>query len=850
MMLTAAGLLGICLPPAPLASQERPVADSADVVAGPEYAAGTLHRYLLGDRYRDAWTATLRVPVLDLGRFGGGLTPVRRGGGVQTRTLRFEAPDGREYNFRSVNKSYTHSVPEWARGTLVEWLRADQTSAQHPGAAIAATPLIEAAGVLHPDPRLYVMPDDPRLGEFRDEFAGLLGTMEHHPNEGENDRPLFAGAPRVAGGDRVLEHLDEDPHHRLDTGAFLAERLISVYLNDWDRHIGQYRFARYENDGIFRWVPIPEDRDYAFVDHDGVLLAIARSALTARLITFGPEYGNLFPMLSNSADLVRRLLAPLDRQAWDSVATAVHAGLTDEAIDAAVATLPPEWRARDGRDMAATLRGRRAGFLEMATEFYDIVAAYPAVHGTEGEDHAIIERHADGTVTVRLFAPESNAWADTPYFQRRFLPSETREVRIFLSDGDDRAVIRGDVADAGERIRIRVIGGHGADVLADSAGYAYLYDALGDNEMIASQGTRVDTRPFVPPEETPSLLPNKPRDWGSTRSMFTPAAAWVPDVGFLIGGGPVWTRYDFRHHPFAAQHRLAALVHPGAWRGEIHYTGTFRPENSAQRTTLEGRASNAEVLRFHGFGNASPALPDDAALTWQRRYEAAGSVHLPFGSTSELHAGGGVSYTDPETGAGTAFHELQPYGYTAMGELGVRAGIRMDTRDDPAFPRRGFDAAMELNGFVPVTDSPEAYGVTAGAASAYVSLTSRRSPVLAFRTAGEITSGNPPVHRAAFLGGRSTLRGYSHGRFVGDAAAHGTAEIRMPLLAANIAAHGTLGLSAFGDAGRVWQDGVSEGGWHTAVGGALWFTSPIGTVSLEIADGEHRTAYLRLGIGL
>lgn len=848
---TLATALG-CLALAALPGQAQ--VDSTTAVAGPEYDAGLLHRFLLGAGYRDTWITPIRVPVLDLDRYGG-LTPVRRGGGVQTSTLRFEAPDGREYNFRSVNKSYTHSMPEWAQGTLLQWLRKDQTAAQHPGAAIAATPLLDAAGILNPGPELFVMPDDPRLGEYREEFAGLLGTLELHPNEGEDDEILFAGSPTIAGGDRVLEHLAEEPEHRLDAPAFLAERLMSIYLGDWDRHIGQYRFARYERDGIYRWVAIPEDRDYAFVEHDGVLLAIARSALTSRLIQFDEDYPSLTAMMSNSPELVRRLLAPVDRRTWDSVTHAVHGALTDEAIENAIAALPPEWRERTGPELVETLRARRGEFLEMSDELYRLLAEQAEVHGTEEPELALIERHGDESVTVQLFAPGNERLGDRAYFERRFRPEETSEVRVFLSDGDDRAVLRG--SGDGE-IVLRIIGGHGDDVLLDSAGHAVLYDAHGHNRIVPGPGTRVDTKPFAPPEEGESLLPNTPRDWGSDGTLFSPDIAWKSDVGLLLGGGPAWTRYGFRHIPYASRQRLSAMVHPGTLRGDLTYRGSFRPENALRRVEALARASNVDVLRFHGFGNRSPALPDDSALTWYRRYEAAGTLHQPVGAATELAMGATVLYSEPELEEGTRLQEVRPFGVEGIGEAGLHASVAHDTRDDGRFPRRGVLASAAVAAYLPlnidasdpVRSSREPYGNASAIVSGYLSLPLPTDPVLALRAGGVAVGGNPPIHRAAFLGGRGTLRGFSHGRFAGDATAFGTSELRVPLMAAKLVARGTLGVSAFADAGRVWLDGRSAGGWHTAVGGAAWFNTPLATVSLEVASGEERSLYLRLGMGL
>lgn len=822
-------------------------ADSTTITAGADYDAGSLHELLLGRKYRDSWTTPIRVPVLELGTFAGGLTPVERGGGVQTRTLRFEGADGREYNFRSVNKTYRHSVPDWARGTLLEWLRQDQTSAQHPGAAIVATPLLDAAGILNPGPRLAVMPDDPRLGEFREEFAGLLGTIELHPNEGEDDEPLFADSRTIAGGDRVLEHLAEEPEHRLDEPAFLAERLMSIYIGDWDRHIGQYRFARYQRDGIYRWVAIPEDRDYAFLHHDGLLLSVARGALTSRLIRFEESYPSLTAMMSNSPGLVRRLLAPVDRPTWDSVAHAVHAALTDEAIDAAVRSMPPEWQALTADELAAKLRARRERFLDMSEGFYEMLAAQPEVHATDAADVAIVDRHADSSVSVRLFAPGNEDLGDRPYFERRFVPSETREVRVFLYDGDDRAVVRG--ARDGE-IVVRVVGGEGDDVLADSAGEAVVfYDAEGDNEIHLAAGTRVDRKPYEQPEERDSLLPNKPRDWGRTQNMFRPELGWEPDVGLLVGGGPSWTRYGFRHDPYTSLQTVRLMVAPGAWRGRVAYYAKLHPENSDRWLEVVGGASNVERLRFHGFGNASPALPDDSVLTWYRRYGAGVAWKAPLSRRTLLSLGGVVEYTDPELDAGTRLAERRPFGAEGLGDGGLRVVLLRDTRDDAGFPRRGLLTSVDVSGRVPFRDSPDPFGKAAAATAGYLTLPVPLSPVLALRAGGESVLGDAPLYHAAFLGGRNTLRGYSNDRFVGDALAHGSAELRVPVLAANFVARGTLGVSAFSDAGRVWAGGETVGEWHTAVGGGLWFNTPLATVAVEYASGEKETIYLRLGMG-
>jgi hypothetical protein len=67
--------------PVPLFGQSmRSAPDSVLVVPGPQYASPPGgQRWLLGDGYRDLWTAEIRVEVLDLQSFAGGLTPAVRG---------------------------------------------------------------------------------------------------------------------------------------------------------------------------------------------------------------------------------------------------------------------------------------------------------------------------------------------------------------------------------------------------------------------------------------------------------------------------------------------------------------------------------------------------------------------------------------------------------------------------------------------------------------------------------------------------------------------------------------------------------------------------------------------------
>ena len=175
---------GRLTPPPPPPSGDRP--ESVTVVAGPEYRATGFRRWFAGSRYRDLWLTPIRVPVLDLTRFAGGLTPLKHGGGSQTVSLHFMGADGIEYVARSVNKRPV--MPLDYQGGVVESVVRDETSASLPGAALVIAPLMEAAGLLHvPEPILVVIPDDPRLGRYRREFAGMLAELETRPKTDDDE---------------------------------------------------------------------------------------------------------------------------------------------------------------------------------------------------------------------------------------------------------------------------------------------------------------------------------------------------------------------------------------------------------------------------------------------------------------------------------------------------------------------------------------------------------------------------------------------------------------------------------------------------------------------------------------
>ncbi len=266
----------------------------------------------------------------------------------------------------------------------------------------------------------------------------------------------FGGATKIIDSEELLRLMNTDPTQHIDARAFLTARLTDFLMNDNDRHQGNWKWALLESGSPSQWEPIARDRDHAFVSYGGVLLALARLA-SPGLVLFGntPNVAGL----TQTRKFDARLLAELGKPAWDSVARALQARITDAVIAAAAEAMPVEYQASAPK-LEAVLRKRRDALRGAANEYYHLLARRVDVHASDASDHAVITRVGGGFVDVRL---ES---AGRTYYSRRFDARETSEVLVYLHEGSDTASVSGRVE---RSIAVRVIGGNGTNTFVDSS---------------------------------------------------------------------------------------------------------------------------------------------------------------------------------------------------------------------------------------------------------------------------------------------------------------------------------------------------------------------------------------------
>ncbi len=805
--------------------------DSVVTVASTQYGANPIHRWLLGKNWRDFWATPIKVPVLDLRTFAGGLNATETGGSKQTTSLRFMGRDGVEYQFRPVFKDRLEDLKPFEK-TIVIWVFRDGLSALHPTGPLVVPPFLSAVGILHPTPALCVMPNDPALGEFREQFAGKLGAIEERalmPKEGVG----LGGAVDIVESDKLLERLNKDPSNRVDARAFLTARLIDLLLNDNDRHLNQWRWANVPErlagstagDDVV-WTPIPRDRDAVFVNHEGLLLILARK-VKGNLVTFEREYPNLRSFAGAVIDLDQRLLIGLNRAAWDSAAVWVRTRITDAVIDSAMRRMPREYWPLS-QTIAVKLRWRRSKLQEAADEYYRILAEYPEIHAPDSDDRATVLR--DGRdVIVRIQTGESRPW-----FERRFIPGETREIRLYMHGGADRGVVKGNGTSG---IFVRVIGGNGSNTLMDSSTVGgrrrltRLYDNGSVNDIEYGRDSTFNRRPYIEAYGK-KIPPVKDRGFRTGPTVDVGAGG---GLGVVTKLGYERKFYGFRHVPYKDRARLDLEYASSVNKLRAAIQGDRRIEDSQLHFVVDAEMTQLYMVQYHGVGNTAPWSEDPFFDLHQRQWILRPALGWALGPDGDVSLGPIVKYVVTDSLPRNFISREHPRGFPKFGQVGVQLALQQDTRD--AESQRGIKARATASYYPQVWDANTPYGEVSALVSTYLTFPILTRPTLALRGGTKKVFGNAPYFEAAFVGGRNSLRALHRQRFDGDAALHGTTELRVPLARFNYGLPWSFGALGFMEAGRVYVSGESPGTWHSTQGAGGW----IGVMSPKYAIHMLRT---------
>jgi len=316
--------------------------DSVYTNASAQYnEASGFKRFLLGDNYRKEWADSLNFKVFDISTAKGGLKILQRGGGHQTKSLRMEDKNGKQWVLRSINKFPAEAIPEALRQTFAKEIVQDQISAANPYAPLTIPVLAEAAGVPHANPIVVFVPDDPALGQYQKDFANTLCLFE--------EREAVPDSTKTYSTEKVILSLLEDNDDKVNQQAMLRARLLDILIADWDRHEDQWRWADEKSGKGKVFYPVPRDRDQAFFINEGM---ISRSASRPWLLPYIQGFRETIPNINGLAfeerNFDRFFLNELDEADFRKITEAFVASLPDNVLQQTVQQFPAKIYASAG----------------------------------------------------------------------------------------------------------------------------------------------------------------------------------------------------------------------------------------------------------------------------------------------------------------------------------------------------------------------------------------------------------------------------------------------------------------------------------------------------------------------
>lgn len=794
---------------------------------------GTLYRVIAGSHNRNLWSIESSYPVFDVTEVKGGLNLVRTGGKGQSTTLHLEDKSGREYVLRSVDKQAGKIWDENLKKTVALDLVQDQYSYLNPYAALLVPPLASAVGVYHTNPKIYFVPNDPRLGDFGEKIGGQLALFEEKPDGDMRDVESVGFSKEVVAHRDMIREVDNDIDHRVDQDLFARSRLLDMFIGDWDRHSDQWRWATFEPDDkqgkIYR--PIPRDRDVAFMRMNGIGPTIARYGPFFQYQNFGESYANLKGLNFNSLALTRRFTNQLTKEDWIAIATEMQNQLTDEVIEEAIKGYPKEVFDEKGAETIHDLKVRRDHLVEVTETYYDMISGIISIPASNKRERFIIEVLDENRTKVEVYKLSGKGKLREKYFERTFLKEETKEIRFYGMGGDDEFVLKGNQKSG---IKLLISGGPGDDLYQDnSTNKMVSKDLLGIFETTIGNEYEVSSNAHLHLSKNPiDNYYDYKKDFSWDRYYPGYFFNYNTDEGLFIGGGPKILRNGFRKFP-AVTHYLRFNYAPSSGAANLLYSGIWYERIGNWDLELESAFLFPKSFRnFFGLGNETTV--EDRNLKFYRakltRYSIEPSLTTTVNDALTVTVGNRFSITKVDD-------NRDENNVVSLPQLGFTNDIfkdqwfnsifleaTMKDIDTPINPTQGYSLNASSNLNVGLYNTTQTFSRITSELKMYFPISFSPQITLGNRTGGAHNIGSFPFYESNSIGGTTNLRGYRGNRFSGRSSFYNNTELRFELFDFyRYLLGGKIGLSAFFDTGRVWHTRENSTLWHKGYGGGVWF---------------------------
>ena len=780
------------------------------VIPGREYKRSGWHNIFWGEHYRKEWNTAFRAQNFYLATALGGLTPVKEGGGRQSKSLRLEDKDGKEFVLRSVNKDFGKGLKNMD-GTFISKIAKDQVSFGHPYTAITITPMAKEVGIYHTLPEIVFVPKQTSLKEFSEEYGDQLYLFEERPDGDQREADNFGNAKNVIGSEKLMEKTYGDNDNRVDQVSFVRARLFDMVIGDWGRHPDNWRWAEFEDENQKMYKPVPRDRDQAYTKIDGFYPDLA-GLLLRQIQGFGYTLKNPGSWNFPGRPLDKRFLNELTLETWINQAKDIQHILTDSLIERSIHLMPPELFSISGKEIIAKLKSRRDDLTKYAKEYYNYLSKKVTVLGSEKKELIRLNVLPDKKVAVAVLkVNKEDVIADTAYFSRVFSAIETKELFVYGQGKKDIIEITGEKK---SYIHIHVIDPQYKDsiVLNNKKikgikfynGRKFEYDTLRDKRV------KINFAPiFTPPTYT--VFNNDPMD------LF-------PKTGIKISAGFVITPQPWRKKEYQIVHSIHALNGFLRKSFNVGYVGRYGHVAGKWDLLIKGRLDDPAVENYFGSGNNT--VLENTKRNYYQTFSQRIYVGIGFEKNFEKlhhaevsliyqavkykkddnHYIGDASYIDP-----SVFNRKQ-FG-------GIEAAYRHDHTNGSICPSRGFTFNLGGGVLKNLADTGSSFAKLNSSVAVYLPISS--SFTFAARASGSTLFGNTDFYHLNKLDGNTELRGYSRERFYGKSVFYTNSEIRWLVNTRNYFFNGKIGLVGFYDIGRVWIPKEKSSLWHDGYGTGL-----------------------------
>ena len=835
----------------------------ASIYTQEEITKSKKFRFIWGERYRKYFGTEVNAPTVDLDTLFGGLKPVRKGGGHQSKSLRLKDKKGREYVMRALRKNavqYLQAVAfkdQYIEGqfddTTTENLLSDVFTGSHPYAPFTIGKLSDAIGVYHTNPVLYYIPKQNSLTHFNDEFGDELYMIEERAASGHGDKESFGFSDTVISTDDLLMFLNKSEDHFLDEEAYIKARLFDMLIGDWDRHEDQWRWAVFKENKKTIYRPVPRDRDQAFsIFGDGALLNIVTKLIpTLRLMKSytaelkSPKWFNLEPY---PLDIV--LISKSGKDVWDKQVAHIKKNITDVVIDDAFTNFPNEVKDETISDIKRKLQGRRSNLQKISDSYFNHINKFQIIRGTQKNDWFEIERLKNRQTKITAYTIKKGE-KNNIFHQRIYNESETKELWIYGLDEEDVFIVKGDKK---TQLKIRIIGGQNNDKYTILNGEkVIIYDfKTKKNTFETNKGRKKLTDDYETNVYDYKKLKN-------SKNVITPTIGFNPDDGVKVGFSNIYTAYGFERNPFTSEHSLSGAYYFATNGIELDYVSeianVFGKWNFGINSTF---TSPNFAINYFGEGNDSsnPKANDLKEEDYNRirisKFFAGTFIQWKSDLNAQIKLG--VKYqkiqventtdrfVNSEFGANNSVFEHQKF-------INAEGSYQFENIDNHAFPTMGMRTEI-VTGYTSNLNNNKNFGYLIPSISFDYKLVPSGQLVLATKLKSHFTfGGSYEFYQAANIGGNDGLRGYRNQRFTGKNSLYQSTDIRLNLRRFKTSLV-PLNIGLFGgfDYGTVWGQENStfkNTKFNTSLGGGVFFNAAnmmSGNISTFHSDDGLRLA--------